>query len=219
MTAYRFAVLAVVVGCSKAPQSTAAAPKDAAATTAPTAPTVSIDAAAAVKDKGPKMSDDATIKAYYKQHGWGEPVQIKPIARVPGLYDVEGERKLLVHDGKVVEGGGLAAFTSYVRATKLAPKPPLELGDMIELLAAFDAYPETAAYDRRSHIGGSKYPALEPKLAFDGGGAHLVLHYWVPTPAGPARSVVRVDRWTLDLGNDGKLAWRSEQIQFDKSKS
>jgi len=218
MTAHRIVVLALVAGCSKGPQSTAtAAPKDDAATAVATPDAA--QPAGNPDDKGPTtMTDDAVIKAYYKQHGWGEPVQIKPIARVPGLYDVEGESKLLLQGGRVVEGGGLPAFTSYLRATKLAIKPPLERADVLELVAAFDAYPDIAAYDRRGHISGGKHATLEPKLAFDGTGGHLILHYWVPVTAGPARPVVPVDRWTLDLASDGKLAWRTERIQFDTSK-
>jgi len=164
------------------------------------------------------MSDDAVIKAYYKQQGWGEPAKIKQSPRVPGMYDVDGESQVLVHDGKLVEGGGLAAFTSYLRATKLAPKPPLELKDMLELVAAFDAYPETKAYNAQAYYNNPRYKELNPKLAFDDKGGHLVLHYWVPVPKGPAPQFARVVRWTLDVGSDGKAAWREEEIKFDTSK-
>src|SRR4030095_6187640 len=101
MTARGLAVLVAVAACSKGPQSTAptAAPKDAAEPTGKPEP------------KGPTMSADAVIKADYTQAGWGEPEKIKQSPHVPGLYDVDGESRVLVHQGKVADGGGLPALS------------------------------------------------------------------------------------------------------------
>jgi hypothetical protein len=212
MIARGLVVLLVAAGCSKGPQSSATPtppPKDA-ADAAPQAP-------AKPDERGSNMSDDAVIKAYYKQHGWGEPEKIKPSSHVPGLYDVDGEGRVLVHQGKIAEGGGVAALTSYVRASKLALKPPLDTAELLELVGAFEAYPPITGFSPTGYYTNGPYKELNPRAVFDDRGAHLVLSYLLvaPTEATAHPNIVRVARWTLDLGTDGNVAWRSEEIKFD----
>lgn len=165
---------------------------------------------------------DQVITAYFEAKGWGKPTEVVSFPNVPGLYRAEfsdGAEYLAIQHDKVVTARGLAAAGAFLREAKVLDHAP-SAKDLTTLLTLFEALPPTKVPAPDQFYDFPKHTELNPRLELANGAGKLTLCYLLPN-AGHATAqpaIVRVTRWTLALGKDGKLAWRSEDTKFDTSK-
>ncbi|MDQ3366844.1 MAG: hypothetical protein M3680_15585 [Myxococcota bacterium] len=165
---------------------------------------------------------EALLTAHYQQQGWGTPLEVITYERVPGLFQAEfadGADYVVVQDGKVVAGKGLAALGTYMRAVDLLAHRP-EAKDLTTLLAVFGALPPVSGYATPDQFYDyAKHAQLNPKVELAGDAGRLILHYLVPRQGGPVPNpnLVTVKRWTLEIPKTYKLAWHEAETKLDTS--
>jgi hypothetical protein len=149
--------------------------------------------------------------------------------RLPFLFDaaLPGASAVLVHEGRIVDGGGSDALGRYLDAVDVYENRALTTDDVLDLLYVFDVFPtvdkaasspqfyvteENTELSMRSRWNGDAleftlaYRLQPPRGHYDGGESE---------PEGPQETVLTVSFWTLHLQKHVAPRWTEQRRRWD----
>jgi len=147
--------------------------------------------------------------------------------RLPFLFKaaLPGASSVLVHGGKVVDGGGLAALGAYLDAVDVYAERALTADDVLDLLYEFESFPhvDAAAGSPETYVTDEGTP-LSMTVAWRGGDADFTLAYRLQAATDPDidasdseddSTVTTVSLWTLHLTRGVEPRWSEVRREWD----
>ncbi len=150
--------------------------------------------------------------------------------RLPFLFDaaLPGTSWVLVHDGKVTDGGGLAKLGPYLDAVDVYADHALTAGDVTDLLYVFGAFPPVdAAAGSPEYYVTDEGTELSMRTNWRGHDLDLILAYRLQAPSDPDihpgdstadTSETTVSFWTLHLGKGAAPRWTEERRELTQKR-
>lgn len=138
--------------------------------------------------------------------------------RLPFLFTaaLPGISSVLVHDGKVVDGGGLAGLGTYLDAVDVYADHALTADDVLDLLYEFKAFPpvDPATGGPNAYVT-DEGTALSMTIAWRGAEADFTLAYRLQPAEDPdidesepeESSEMTASSWTLHLARGAEPRW------------
>lgn len=150
--------------------------------------------------------------------------------RLPFLFDaaLPGHSWVLVHQGKVIDGGGLSALGSYLDAIDAYADRALIADDVTDLLYVFGAFPpvDAAAASPESYYT-DEDPELAMRATWHGNDLDLRLAYLLRYPSNPDIAPsedtsptweMPVSFWTLHLRKGTVPTWTEERRELTRTR-